>query len=511
MHPEIYLIIKIIRKELWQRWKLSLFLFTITALAFLTAAWSWPKIYTSSSVVLVDQQSILSPLMRGTAVTTELRSRVKLARQIILSQRAMQQVIASDVWAGTDTEQLSAVEYDQLKNTIRNKVDVLDLGQNLIEISFKDTDAHKAYETASLLTDIFIKESVYTKQQESGNAFQFIDEQVNIYQNKLMQAEKAIKEFRAVNVDASQVAKNNVTTRLVELQRELEAVDLEISSESSSILSNKKRLSGEVRTADGTDLVRESELQLRINALNQRLDELRLNYKDTYPDIIQLKGQINTLKKEQIKDNNTRVELTKEGIQNAPSGAIAQELRRNILMSEAKVQSLIAKGRQIKLLIERERKSLAKINAVEAEVAELNRDYNVNQEMYQDLLQQREQARISMNMDIKNQGLTMKIQEPATLPIIPEGIRFLHIILAGLAMSFIIPIGLVYLFTLLDQKVRNESYLRDVLRLPILSAVYNTKNTFDYSQIAAKYGVISATMLAIWFIYGYVIFLRIQG
>jgi len=326
-----------------------------------------------------------------------------------------------------------------------------------------------------------------------------------------MQAEKAIKEFRAVNVDASQVAKNNVTTRLVELQRELEAVDLEISSESSSILSNKKRLSGEVRTADGTDLVRESELQLRINALNQRLDELRLNYKDTYPDIIQLKGQINTLKKEQIKDNNTRVELTKEGIQNAPSGAIAQELRRNILMSEAKVQSLIAKGRQIKLLIERERKSLAKINAVEAEVAELNRDYNVNQEMYQDLLQQREQARISMNMDIKNQGLTMKIQEPATLPIIPEGIRFLHIILAGLAMSFIIPIGLVYLFTLLDQKVRNESYLRDVLRLPILSAVYNTKNTFDYSQIAAKYGVISATMLAIWFIYGYVIFLRIQG
>jgi len=171
MHPEIYLIIKIIRKELWQRWKLSLFLFTITALAFLTAAWSWPKIYTSSSVVLVDQQSILSPLMRGTAVTTELRSRVKLARQIILSQRAMQQVIASDVWAGTDTEQLSAVEYDQLKNTIRNKVDVLDLGQNLIEISFKDTDAHKAYETASLLTDIFIKESVYTKQQESGNAF----------------------------------------------------------------------------------------------------------------------------------------------------------------------------------------------------------------------------------------------------------------------------------------------------------------------------------------------------
>jgi len=511
MNSEITLLVNTIQKELWLRWRLALILFVITAATFLTAAWVWPKIYTSSSVILVDQESILSPLMRGTAVETTVRDRSRIAQQTIFSQKAMDRVIASPSWAGADASNLSPKELDTLKNVIRGKTEVLNAGENLIEISFKDSDAEKAFRTAALLTDIFMQDSINAKQEESRSAYEFINEQVGIYQGKLRRAEEAIKEFRSKNVDATQGAKDNANARLVELKREFEGVELEISSEKSGILGNKKRLSGEVSPEANASFAKEGAIQARITELNTRLEDLRLNYKETYPDIVQIKGQVKFLQKALVAETLKRESATTKGTKNVPTGLVAQELKQGVLVSEAKIITLVGKKQQLQLLIDRERETLTDINAVEAEVAELNRDYTVNQNMYQSLLGQRENARVSMNIDIKNQGLTMKIQEPAILPVTPHGVRFAHIIMAGLIFSFVVPIGLVYVITLLDQKVRSELYLRDELRLPILASVYKIKNIAVKRQQVLKLASISFTILATWSVYGYVIVLRLQG
>ncbi len=510
MNTEITLLVNTIQKELWLRWRLSLIIFVFTAMATLVAAWFWPKVYTSSSVILVDQQSILSPLMRGTVVETTVRGHSRIARQVIFSQKSMDRIVESEVWAGESTSALTPKEHDLLKNEIQGKTDVSEVGQNLIEISFKDRNPERAFKTAKLLTQNFVQDSISAKQEESRSAYDFIDEQVSIYQIKLRQAEEAIKEFRSKNVDATQGAKDNANARLVELKRELEGVELEISSEESGILGNKRRLSGEVSAEANASFEKESAIQARIIELSTRLDDLRLNYKDTYPDIVQLKGQIKSLQQALSMESGKRESIAK-GSKSAPSGIVAQELKRAVLVSEAKIINLNAKKKQLQRLIDRERETLTQINAVEAEVAELNRDYNVNQNMYQGLLGQRENARVSMNIDIKNQGLTMKIQEPAILPITPHGIRFVHILLVGLALSFALPIGLVYTITLLDQRVRSEFYLRDDLRLPILATVYDIQNVAMKRHNILKFASILLTILVIGFVYGYVIILKLQS
>ena len=105
----------------------------------------------------------------------------------------------------------------------------------------------------------------------------------------------------------------------------------------------------------------------------------------------------------------------------------------------------------------------------------------------------------------------MKIQDPATLPVSPKGVRFLHIILAGLVLSIALPIGLIFLITLVDQKIRNEAYLRDSLKLPILAAVYNAKTVMEKRRDIAKYASIGVILLSTWSVYGYAIILKIQG
>ena len=511
MNTDLGFLIHLLKKEVWLKWKVVVAFYLICSIIFLVAAWIWPRVYTSTSVILVEQQSILSPLMRGTAVTTDVVDRAKIASQVIFSKKSLARVLSTDSWKNASANERTASQIERLMSNIRDKTRIKNAGENLIEINYSDVDPKKAFVTTRLLTEIFIDESLNAKQEESRSAFDFIDNQVKIYQNKLRGAEKAIKEFMSKNVDSTPGAKDNANTRLVELKREIEVVELAISAEKSSILVRKKQLSGETNAETNASFKKEEQLNLRITDLQTRLEDLRLNYKDTYPDIVQLKGQINTLKESLLSEAKQREELRQSGQSKKPTGTVAQELRSNMLLSETKIIALNSKLHQLQRLTERERDTLGKINAVEAEIAELNRDYNVNQTMYQDLLGQRENARISMNIDIDGQGQTMKLQDPAALPTIPKGIRFGHIILAGLVLSFILPILLIYGLTLLDNKVRNELFFREVVRIPVIGKIYDVVTPNIAKQNIIKISIMAATVVGVWLIYGYAIFIRLQG
>jgi uncharacterized protein involved in exopolysaccharide biosynthesis len=197
MNSYLAVILRIIKKEVWLKWRLVTVLYVITSAAFLVAAWYWPRIFTSSSVVLVNTDTILSPLMRGTAVTTEVVDRSRMASQIVLSQQSVSKVLESKFWKEDRTEEYTPKEVELLSDAIRQRTSVESAGTNLIRISFKDPDPQKAYQTAALLTDIFIEDSISGKQAESRSAYEFIDAQVAIYHDKLKSAEQAIQEFRS--------------------------------------------------------------------------------------------------------------------------------------------------------------------------------------------------------------------------------------------------------------------------------------------------------------------------
>jgi len=95
MNTQIIEILLILRREIWEKRRLFALLYVIASTSFLALGWYWPKVYSSSSTILVDNQNILQPLMRGTAVTTEVQDRAKRAREIIFSRRAMEEVLES--------------------------------------------------------------------------------------------------------------------------------------------------------------------------------------------------------------------------------------------------------------------------------------------------------------------------------------------------------------------------------------------------------------------------------
>ena len=508
MNNEILHIVKLLQKQVWSNRRLVIGVYIVTSFIFLFLAWQWPRIYTSSSTLLIDQQNILRPLMEGTAVTTSASDRARLAREIVFSQDAKNRILGASDWF--NGQSASAIQQFSMFEGIKSRTQFTNVGQNLIRISYSDKNAIRAYETTKLMASIFIEASQIAKQNESRSAYEFIDKQVSVYHEKLKAAEAAIKEFRSKNVDSSPRSLEISNQRVVQLRRQLEDIDLEIGGVKSSLIEREKQLSGESDITSQASMASERRINEQITALKTQLNTLRLTYLDSYPDIVELKGQIARLEEELENEIQNR---SGEGniSDRVAEGTFAQTIKSEILNLKANMTTLESRKEQIQILLENELQTMNRINSVEAELSELTRDYDVNQDIYQQLLRQRENAHISMNIDIDNEGLSIKIQEAAFLPVTPEGLRFGHIILAGLIVSFLVPLGIVYLISILDGKVRSDSLISGKLNLNVLASVSQINTLEEEALVKKKALFMVGAIVFVWAVYSYAIWVRLQG
>jgi hypothetical protein len=102
-----------------------------------------------------------------------------------------------------------------------------------------------------------------------------------------------------------------------------------------------------------------------------------------------------------------------------------------------------------------------RIAASQAALSELTRDYNVTRDVYEEMLQRKESARLSMTLDIEGQGVSYKIQEPAAFPLSPTGLRYIHFAILGPILGMLAPIGLLVMYIMLDPRLRSAHALHE--------------------------------------------------
>lgn len=503
MNTDLGELLRVMRRELWVKRRLFAAVYLATAIVFLVLAWTWPKVYSSSSTIIVDQQSILEPLMQGTAVTTNVRDKAGAAREIIFSRQAMDEILSEGGWLRKNTTEL---ERERLAEAIENRTVVENVGDNLIRITFIDRDPVRAYETAQQLTDTFINHSLSMKQRESREAYEFINGQVRQYHAKLQQANEAIRRFREDHAESRPGTQQEIQTRLAMLVNRKEETELAIREVETERETVAQQLSGSASLESVAG--RAGMLAERLAQLEEELATLRLSYHDTYPDIVVLKGQIET-----IRTSLANEMATGEGsfVIGPTGGDLVRTLRGRYSDTETQLATLRQRLNETLRLIALEEERLAKANAVEVQLSELQRDYEVTQEIFQSLLRQRENARISMNIDLENQGLTIQVQEPPAMPRSSQGMRFSHFMAAGLIAAMVVPVGLIYGLSLIDQKVRSGTVISDELGLPILASVYHMNRPKEYTLSNFKTSMIILVILVSWIAYGYVAWIRVNG
>ncbi|MBS0514172.1 MAG: hypothetical protein JSS16_01670 [Proteobacteria bacterium] len=446
-------------------------IFAVVALTALGLGLWWPKKYVSSTTILVQENSIIKPLMEGRAVPTGVTDRAAIAREVIFSRKIMDEVLAAGGWLDSKP---GPVEQEKIIDAIKGRTTINLYKDNLIQIAYADSDPERTYKTDKLMADRFIQESFAAKERESREAFEFISGQVEEYHKKLTDAEDKLKAFRAKNVDARPGSATDSNTRISALRSQVENARIETMALNAKAASLNSQISGE--SAVVATQTREGQFRVRLVELQNELDKLLLTYTDQHPDVIRVRHEMEDVREALKREQNRSEARQAAGVSAAGSDVaitnpLYLELRSK--MAEVRFDAGAAASRMnaSQALLNGELERSRRIADSENDLAELTRDYEVNRDTYQDLLKRRENARVSMNLDADHQGLTFAIQEPAIKPVQPVGLRFVHFSLAGLVLGIGLPALLLFALARLDTRVRSGEQLERLTGLPVLVTI----------------------------------------
>ncbi len=475
---------KLLLRNIAERRWLVVILFSIIAISAAIAGYFAPKKYASYSTLQVNGNTIMTPLMEGAAVSTATNDWAKFAKDIVNSRKTMTELLRSLGYIKEDiATQKDEILIEKFKKNTKVSVvgDTSGTGANYLKIEFRDSDPHFAKEVASVLTDLFIKETHGQRSEESQQAFEFIDTQVNQYHQKLLESEARLKEFRTKKLEQGAATEAEINARLQRLQEDLDRSELEYKEALIMKSSLERQLSGEVQTAVSAS--RQSVYITQLQGLQDELAKLRLSYHESYPDIVNLKHQIEDVKRTIEREKVARGGDEGVGEATVKSNKIYQDLKLQLSEQQNRVATLGVRVAELRKNIQQERQKGEFVHTGDAQLAELTRDYEVNKKLYEDLLKRRESARVSKEMDVQHRGLDIKIYEPAFLPRTPTGLLFVHFLILGALAGLAVPAGIIYLTQLMEKNVKSAELLQSRLKLPVLGAIPQIINQDDGTRM----------------------------
>ncbi|HET6631087.1 MAG TPA: XrtA system polysaccharide chain length determinant [Rhodanobacteraceae bacterium] len=488
-----------------RRWRLPLaVVFAVIALAALVVGALWPKTYQSSTTILVQKSNIITPLMEGRAVTTSSSYRASIARELLFSHQVMQDILKTGGWLASDP---SPLEIDRLVDQIQDRTTVSSSRDNLIQITYADTDPERSYKVTQRYAQLFIQESLKAKMRESRAAFEFIDSQVKSYHSKLAAAEAKLDAYRDAHPEA-RGSSTATSSRISALRSDIEQARMQLTEDRANERILEAQLAGESEIA--TVDTRSDQIGAQLAKLQTQLQTLLLTYTNAYPDVVRTRHQIQDLKHELAQENARKDAARRSGAPEALDSTVQfnplyQKLRAQLATTRRSIAATLARMHASEQLLAAEQERGKLIADSTSAIEGLTRDYEVDRDVYQDLLKRRENARVSMNLDAKHRGLNFSIQDPAVLPLRPHGLRFVHFSLAGLALACAVPIGLLVGLTRFDPRVRSAGQLerQGVPLLAIIPTYVSSSEQARQRRISMKAAlivvlVIAAYLVAAW-------------
>lgn len=418
-------------------------LFIAVAFVPLIVGYLWPNTYATEAVLYADETNIIEPLLEGRASVTGV-DRAKQAQEALYTRRVLEKAAEQ---AGMVGAQAPDAEKAAVVRQLRDGVTVKTEGTNNFRVMYSANSPDKAFTVLNSVVNVFIQDTARRKREESVGAFNFIDAQVESYRKQLELAEEKLKEFRAQNTDGTEA---QVSSRISQLRNDIEMLKLEIQESESRIASTKEQLSQEsqYQVARGeVDRLRDRRRELR-----RQLDQLLLSYQEGYPDVVSLRQQI-----QDIDEEIAQIEFSGEsyGSNQTTENPLYEELRKQLSVAEVNLTAQKRRMESLQKLLEEEYARAERVAANQAQLSELTRDLEVTRNVYNEMLERKESARLSMTLDLEGQGVNYRIQDPPTFPLEPSGLRYVHFAIVGPFLGFLAPLGLLFVYVFLDPHFRS--------------------------------------------------------
>jgi len=427
-----------------------------------------PNQYEASARVYVDTQTILKPLLSGMTSLPNLDQQVQFMRRTLLSRPNVERVVRE---LDLDVQTRTPREFDKVVETMMEKIRVTGTGrENIYTISYTGTSAQQSKDVVQSFLTIFVEGSFAGKKQDSEKAVQFIDEQIRSYEERLATAENRLKEFKIKNIGMLPREGADYGARMMSASEALNQAQLDLAEAEQARNAIRRKISGG-GSAGGSGtapVLRDPELDERITAVNKTLDSLRTQYTEQHPDIVANRRLLEQLRERRADAAKNVVPSSDPGASYSP---MLQQLNVQLSEAEARVASLQARVSEFSQRVARLRGQSEQVPEVEAQLAQLNRDYEVNRGNYQRLVERREQAKLSGEVSSATDMLTFRVIDPPLAPALPTGPNRLQLFSLVFVGALIAGLAGALLLSQLRPTFLSQAALREATGLPILGSV----------------------------------------
>ena len=416
-----------------------------------TAVLFVPDKFESRAQIYVDSNGILRPLLQGIAVSPSSESEANVVRRAMLSRPAIASV--AEV-TGLAKRAKTPQEVDQLLTKLGVDISITgDSKLGFYVIAYADRSPVMAQRVVQSLLDTFVSGATRADQASTRNAQRFLQQQVQEYSSRLGESEQKLAEFKQQHVGLMPDQRGDYFARLQNEQTTHERLvtDLAVATRQrdelrSKITTDSGGSGGAVRDLPTPQQIQTAtSLDEQLQQSRRRLDELLLKFTDKHPDVVALRETIARLEaRRRTETGGVRATAAPSTSSGASGGdSVLQSIQIALNNADVQMAALQTQVEASNRRIADFQHALTTGPQVEAELAQLNRDYGVTKSQYEALFQRLESANISGKAG-EDGDMNFRVLEAPVVPIAPSAPHRFALLVTVLVLSIVIGFAIAF-------------------------------------------------------------------
>jgi polysaccharide chain length determinant protein (PEP-CTERM system associated) len=408
---------------------------------------------------------------------------LELVRRYVLTTENLEKLTA-ELDPYPDLPNLDAHDKARLisENTTTERVDPVTLQQvpesNAFTIDYYNPRADLAMQVTQRLADMFLSFNRETRTAQATATAEFLKAQSKEVRETITELESRLAEFKTKYGDALPQTQERNLSALDRVSRELDTVQQQL------LLANERKRTLEVQLNQINPNLFDpaGDWRLELTNLRAELAAAQQRYSPDHPDVRRLRRAIEAL--------GTRVEETRQP-QKAPDNPEYIQIAGQLSTVTREVAALEATAARARQQISDYEHSLKIAPEVEREYSQLNRDYTVAQERFQNIEKSLAEAALGQVLESQARGDRLTLIRPAYLPKNPDSPNRIGIILLGIVLGAGLAGGIAALLESSDPTVRSARDLSELTDIKPLATIPVMLNRADRKKRMLAWGAAS--------------------
>ena len=372
--------------------------------------------------------------------------------------------------------------------------------QDLYTLSYSNSDPQLAKRVVQSLLTIFVESTLGEKREETDSAQEFVEQQIKEYEAKLEAAEMRLAEFKRTHMGMMPGSEQDYYGQLQAAQSALQQAQLSLRE-----AVNQRNQFKQQMEDDEDSYLMFSELQpgagsvldMRIQELYGRMDDLLIKYTEKHPDVVEIKNLLAVL--EQKRDEERA--LMDEMDMGPADNPVYQQMKMQLAQADATVASMRSRVGEYQRRVDHLQEMVDTIPKIEAELKQLDRDYGIHKKNYQTLLARREAANISEQAEMSGDQFKFRVVDPPRVPLQPSAPNRPLLMTGVLLASIVAGVLLALLLFMLRPTFDSARTVMEVLGRPVLggvSMIHNREWSIKHRQALVAFSLAGIGLLALY-------------